>query len=94
MAIAFLVILLMAYILTKNIIYPLNNIKDLARRLSRYDFSETMIITRKDEFGQTGVALNTAQENVSSLIKVIMEKMGTAYITVVRYRLRFQKRTP
>jgi methyl-accepting chemotaxis protein len=73
MAIAFLVILLMAYILTKNIMYPLNNIKNLAGRLSCYDFSEKMTITRKDEFGQTGNALNTAQENINKLIKVIIE---------------------
>ncbi len=52
---------------------PLNKIKDLAQRLSNYDFSTPIIITRKDEFGQTGVALNKAQENVNSLIKIIME---------------------
>ncbi|WP_315072700.1 methyl-accepting chemotaxis protein [uncultured Clostridium sp.] len=73
MAIAFLVIVLMAYILTKNIMYPLNNIKELAGRLSRYDFSKAITITRKDEFGQTGTALNMAQENVSNLVKLIME---------------------
>jgi methyl-accepting chemotaxis protein len=72
-AIAFLVVLLITYILSKNILYPLNKIKDLAERLARYDFSEVMTITRKDEFGQTANALNTAQENVSSLVKVIME---------------------
>jgi methyl-accepting chemotaxis protein len=72
-AIAFLIIIFMAYILNKNIMMPLNKIKDFASRLSNYDFSDSIIITRKDEFGQTGVALNTAQENVSSLIKVIME---------------------
>ena len=71
--IAFLVILFMTYILSKNIINPLNQIKELAQRLSNYDFSTPIIITSKDEFGQTGVALNTAQENVSNLVKVIME---------------------
>ena len=71
-AIAFLIIIFMAYILSKNIMYPLNKIKDLAGRLSRYDFSDTMSITRKDEFGQTGIALNIAQENIKELIKEIM----------------------
>ncbi|WP_315078323.1 methyl-accepting chemotaxis protein [uncultured Clostridium sp.] len=70
---AFLIIILMAYILTENIINPLNKIKELAERLSNYDFSIPITITRKDEFGQTGNALNTAQENVNTLIKVIME---------------------
>jgi len=70
--IAFFIIILMAYILTKNIIYPLTKIKDLAGRLSRYDFSKTMTITRKDEFGQTGNALNTAQANIKELVKEIL----------------------
>ena len=52
---------------------PLKKIKDLAQRLSNYDFSIPITITMNDEFGQTGVALNTAQENVSSLVKVIIE---------------------
>ncbi|MGH4123090.1 MAG: methyl-accepting chemotaxis protein [Clostridium sp.] len=72
-AIAFLLIIFMAYILSKNIMNPLNKIKDLASRLSCYDFSTSITISRKDEFGQTGLALNTAQENMSSLVKIIME---------------------
>ncbi|MGV8979643.1 methyl-accepting chemotaxis protein [Clostridium sp.] len=71
-AIAFLIIILLAYVLTKNIIYPLNKIKGLAVRLSNYDLSGKMAITRKDEFGQTGLALNIAQENIKELIKEIM----------------------
>lgn len=71
--IAFFIITFMAYILVKNIMNPLNKIKDLAQRLSNYDLTEPIDITRKDEFGQTGVALNIAQENVSNLVKVIME---------------------
>jgi len=72
-AIAFFIIILMAYILSKNIMNPLKKIMELADRLSSYDFSTSINSTRKDEFGQTAVALNTAQENVNSLVKVIME---------------------
>ncbi|MGH4137858.1 methyl-accepting chemotaxis protein [Clostridium sp.] len=72
-AIAFFIMIFMAYILSKNIIVPLNKIKTLANRLASYNFSTPLNITRKDEFGLTAVALNTAQENVNSLIKVIME---------------------
>ncbi|WP_346929711.1 methyl-accepting chemotaxis protein [Clostridium sp.] len=70
---AFLIILFMGYILGKNIVTPLIKIKGLAERLSNYDFSVPIVITRKDEFGQTGLALNAAQENVSNLVKLIME---------------------
>ncbi len=73
-AIAFLLIIFMAYMLIINIVYPLNKIKDLAGRFSLYDFSETVTITRKDEFGQTGVALNIAQENIKQLIGEIIER--------------------
>lgn len=38
-----------------------------------YDFSTPITITRKDEFGQTGIALNKAQKNVNILVKEIME---------------------
>ncbi|MBU3161165.1 methyl-accepting chemotaxis protein [Clostridium frigoris] len=72
-AIAFFIIIFMAYILSKNIMNPLKKIKELADRLSSYDCSIPINITRKDEFGQTAVALNTAQENVNSLVKVIIE---------------------
>jgi methyl-accepting chemotaxis protein len=71
--IAFSIILFLGYILSKNIMNSLKKIKDLAQRLSNYDFSIPITITMNDEFGQTGVALNTAQENVSSLVKVIIE---------------------
>ncbi|WP_346961579.1 methyl-accepting chemotaxis protein [Clostridium sp.] len=70
---AFLIILFMGYILGKNIVTPLIKIKGLAERLSNYDFSVPIVITRKDEFGQTGIALNAAQKNVSNLVKLIME---------------------
>lgn len=55
-----------------NINTPLLKIKAFAQRISKYDFSTPITLTRNDEFGQTGLALNTAQENVSSLIKMIM----------------------
>ncbi|MGH4137918.1 methyl-accepting chemotaxis protein [Clostridium sp.] len=72
-AISYFIIIFMAYILSENISGPLNKIKELANRLSSYDFSTPLNITRKDEFGQTALALNVAQQNVNSLVKVIME---------------------
>lgn len=59
--------------IARNIAKPLNKIKDLAERLANYDFSTSITVTRGDEFGQTAVALNTAQENVNGLVKIIME---------------------
>ena len=66
-------IIFIAYVLSKNIINPLNKIGELAKRLSEYDFSIPITITRKDEFGDIGIALNTAQDNVNNLVRIIME---------------------
>ncbi len=70
---ALIVAVILAFFLSKDIEKPLIKIKDFAQRLSEYDFSTPIDVTRKDELGQTGDALNTAQKNVSGLVKVIME---------------------
>ena len=52
---------------------PLVKIQSFAERLAVYDFSSSISITRKDEFGKIGLALNTAQENVTHLLRTIIE---------------------
>lgn len=69
----FLIAISIGYFISKDIEKPLNKIKDLAGRLSSYDFSTPIDILRKDEFAETGIALNIAQENVRNLVKIIME---------------------
>ena len=63
----------LASIVSKQIVNPLIRIKDFALRLSSYDFSQPVNFKSKDEFGETAEALNKAQENVKSLVKVIIE---------------------
>lgn len=70
--IAFIITHIMAYILCDNIIQPLYKIRELADRLSSCDFSTPIPTIRRDEFGQTGNALNTAQENIKDLLKEIL----------------------
>ena len=69
----FIIAILLGLFMSSNVNKPLKKIKDYAERLALYDFSTPIIIARKDEFGQTGVALNKAQENVNVLVKEIME---------------------
>ncbi|MDR3594419.1 methyl-accepting chemotaxis protein [Clostridium sp.] len=71
--IAFLIGISIAYMLSRSIINSLNRTKELAERLSNYDFRTPIKVISNNEFGQTGTALNIAQENVKGLIKVIME---------------------
>ncbi|EKQ51561.1 MULTISPECIES: methyl-accepting chemotaxis protein [unclassified Clostridium] len=60
-------------ILTASITKPLRKIEHFAERLSEYDFTTSINIATKDEFGKTGIALNKAQENVKFLITSILE---------------------
>ncbi|GEA30336.1 methyl-accepting chemotaxis protein [Clostridium diolis] len=50
-------------------------IKNLATRLSNYDFSEDLVLKRYDEYGQTADTLNRAQQNVRELISAITENI-------------------
>ncbi|MGH4118140.1 methyl-accepting chemotaxis protein [Clostridium sp.] len=59
-------------VLSSKITKPILSIKALALRLSLYDFSEEVIVNGKDEIGQTGLALNTAQQNIKHLVQEIM----------------------
>ncbi|GKX68133.1 methyl-accepting chemotaxis protein [Inconstantimicrobium mannanitabidum] len=70
----FVMAVILGIFMTSDVSKPLEKIRDYANRLAAYDFSIPINITRKDEFGQTGVQLNRAQENVSTLVKVIQEK--------------------
>ncbi|MEY8763648.1 MULTISPECIES: methyl-accepting chemotaxis protein [Clostridium] len=52
---------------------PLAQIQQFARRLSKCDFSTPINMKRRDEFADTALSLNTAQKNVKSLVKTIVE---------------------
>ena len=67
-----LLAVVLGLIISKDINIPLVKIKSFAEKLALYDFSTPIVITRSDEFGKTGIALNTALLNVDSLIKDIM----------------------
>ncbi|WP_039657621.1 methyl-accepting chemotaxis protein [Clostridium tyrobutyricum] len=79
--ISFAASIILGFIMAKSINNPLLKIKTFAERLAEFDFSTNITITRSDEFGQTGVSLNTAQNNIVDLLKSIMESsenMGSA----------------
>lgn len=65
--------ILLGFIISRDINAPLRKIRNLSKRLSEYNLEEPIDITRKDEFGETGMALNRAQGNIKELIKRIIE---------------------
>jgi len=72
--VGFLIAMSLGLLMARDISKPLEKIIDYAKRLASYDFSTPISISRKDEFGETGIQLNKAQENVNNLVKVIQEK--------------------
>ena len=53
-----------------SMVRPLGKIKELADRISRFDISTDITITRKDEFGAIGESLNTAQYKLREIINL------------------------
>lgn len=60
-----------SFLLTRYILSSLDQIKALANRMSKYDLSESLNTKSKDEFGQTIVDLNVAQDNIKELLSLI-----------------------
>ncbi|GEA32748.1 methyl-accepting chemotaxis protein [Clostridium diolis] len=65
--------IVLGYAMTRNMIVPLKKIKNYANNLAQYNFSEEIILKGKDEFAQTGDALNIALKNVRELIRTILD---------------------
>lgn len=72
--IAIAVSLILGIIISRDSLKVLSQIKDLATKLSNYDFSEELILDRKDEYGQTVKTLNIARQNVRELVNYIIDK--------------------
>lgn len=73
MSVAALLSLILVVLLYRYIMKSLKKIKDFSDSLADYNFASPITINKKDEFGEIAAALNTAQENVNSLVKVIIE---------------------
>lgn len=65
--------IVLGYAMTRNMIVHLKKIKNYANNLAQYNFSEEIILKGKDEFAQTGDALNIALKNVRELIRTILD---------------------
>ena len=74
--ITILITLIIGLLISKDSSKVLHKIRELAVRLSNYDFSEDLVLKRRDEYGQTAEALNKAQENIRTFINNIVEKVN------------------
>lgn len=74
-AISMIIGIVLSIIILNNIVHPLNLLKDFAERMKNSDFSKAINVTRRDELGQTAVALNEAQSNVGGLIREVINSV-------------------
>lgn len=73
MVILIIAAILVAVKVSSDLAKPLKKIHELAERLSNYDFSQSIDIKDKSEFGMTAEALNKAQDNIKNLIRNIRD---------------------
>lgn len=85
-----LIAAVVAFWLAGRFTRPLEKIEQLAKRLSRGDFTQSIRLNRKDEFGQTAAALDQAQENIGALVREIAGVTATIEQTLERLGDVFQ----
>lgn len=66
--------MVVGFIISKSIKTPLLRIKKYAEELSQCNLSHRIEIKRKDEFGQTAIALNSAIDSVEKIIYSVKEE--------------------
>jgi len=71
--VGFLSALALGYFLSRDTNEGLYNIKLFADQIANFDFSRPIDVTREDEFGQIGKALNVSQAHVRNLLKAIAD---------------------
>lgn len=69
--------LIIGIIISRDSSKVLLKIRDLATRLSNYDFSQDLILNRRDEYGQTADTLTKAQQNIRELVNSIIENTNS-----------------
>ena len=71
-AISMLFAIVISILISKSIVEPLILVKEFAERMRKSDFSKSINVISKDEFGETVAALNEAQSIVGELIKEVL----------------------
>ena len=65
-----IIVTILSFMASITIMQPLRKINALAERMAEYDITTDIKITKSDEFGKIGIALNKAQGNLRELIKL------------------------
>ncbi|OEG00092.1 hypothetical protein BHF71_06510 [Vulcanibacillus modesticaldus] len=73
LTIVFLITIFISTKLTNRITQPLEHITEIARKITKKDYSERLDINREDEIGQLGRAINIMADSLENQMKTIHE---------------------
>ena len=77
------IILLVTSLLTANMVHPLRDMADAARRMSKGDFSKYIRVNREDEIGELAVAFNNMTHSLS-----VSEQQHRGFVANVSHELK------
>lgn len=77
------IILLVTYMLAVNMVRPLRDMADAARRMSKGDFSKYIRVDREDELGELAVAFNNMTHSLS-----VSEQQHRGFVANVSHELK------
>ncbi len=71
------IIVIVAFMVTRSIVYPIKKSTRFAKRISEGDFTETLVLVQEDEIGILSQALNTMVSNLRNMIGQIVAGIDT-----------------
>ncbi len=71
------IVFILAYMLSREILVPLKMVKNAARRMADGDFTETLPLDRKDEFGEVYDAMNTMTMQLQNVLEGIKDNINS-----------------
>jgi len=87
---AIIIALIVAYFVSKSITSPIREMKEIAQRIARGDFSRKIRIRQKDELGELAKSLNTMSEELQLKIENLkrMDRVRTDFVANVSHELK------
>jgi len=85
-----LIALTIAYFVSRSITSPISDMKDIAHRIAKGDFSKKVSIKSKDELGELAKSLNTMADELQHKIENLkrMDRVRTDFVANVSHELK------
>ncbi|MBW7988484.1 MAG: cell wall metabolism sensor histidine kinase WalK [Planctomycetes bacterium] len=88
--VAVVIALTVAYFLSRSITFPISRMQEVARRISKGDFSEKVNIKSKDELGELAKSLNIMAAELQQKMENLkqMDRVRTDFVANVSHELK------